>query len=135
MTRGADQAMLSSKFDTRSDPTTIRNYGTLLLECARVVPDGVVAFFTSYSYMQEIVREWHLLGVLKQVALPAARHDPPLRQSAPLRGQVLVHKLLFIETTDVLETTLALENFKKACDCGRGAVFLSVARGKVHART
>ena len=25
----------------------------------------------------------------------------------------------------------ALENFKRACDCGRGAIFLSVARGKV----
>jgi len=30
-----------------------------------------------------------------------------------------------------VETTLALENFKRACDCGRGAVFFSVARGKV----
>merc|ERR1719333_1860242 len=45
--------------------------------------------------------------------------------------QVLHHKLVFIETTDVLETTMALENFKRACDCGRGAIFLSVARGKV----
>ena len=45
--------------------------------------------------------------------------------------QVLQHKLVFIETTDVLETTLALENFKRACDAGRGAVFLSIARGKV----
>merc|ERR1719426_198465 len=45
--------------------------------------------------------------------------------------QVLQHKLVFIETTDVLETTLALENFKRACDCGQGAVFFSVARGKV----
>jgi len=26
---------------------------------------------------------------------------------------------------------LALEDFRKACDCGRGAVFLSIARGKV----
>jgi DNA excision repair protein ERCC-2 len=32
---------------------------------------------------------------------------------------------------DVVETTLALDNFRRACDCGRGAVFLSVARGKV----
>ena len=82
--------------------------------------------------------------------------------------QVLHHKLVFIETTDVIETTMvtlplplplpltltltlaltlttdpkpkpkpkpnpdqALENFKRACDCGRGAIFLSVARGKV----
>ena len=67
VTRGADQALLSSKFDTRSQPTTIRNYGSLLLESARVVPDGIVAFFTSYSYMQEVVREWHSMGVLKSV--------------------------------------------------------------------
>lgn len=26
---------------------------------------------------------------------------------------------------------MALENFKKSCDCGRGAVFFSIARGKV----
>jgi Rad3-related DNA helicase len=32
---------------------------------------------------------------------------------------------------DVVETTLALDNFRRACDCGRGAVFFSVARGKV----
>ena len=41
------------------------------------------------------------------------------------------YKLLFIETKDIVETTLSLANFKKACDSGRGAVFLSVARGKV----
>ena len=27
--------------------------GKLLLECAACVPDGIVAFFTSYSYMQQ----------------------------------------------------------------------------------
>ena len=26
---------------------------------------------------------------------------------------------------------MSLENYKKACDCGRGAVFFSIARGKV----
>ncbi len=45
--------------------------------------------------------------------------------------RVLAHKLLFIETKDVVETTLALDNFRRACDSGRGAVFFSVARGKV----
>lgn len=41
------------------------------------------------------------------------------------------HKLVFIETQDVVETTLALDNYRKACDCGRGAVFFSVARLKI----
>ena len=75
VTRGADQTVLSSKFDTRSEPATIRNYGKLLLECAQTVPDGVVAFFTSYSYMQEIVREWHGMGLLKQVNGPSITAD------------------------------------------------------------
>jgi len=46
-------------------------------------------------------------------------------------SQILENKLIFIETTDNLETALALENYKKACDSGRGAVFFSIARGKV----
>ena len=40
-------------------------------------------------------------------------------------------KLIFLETKDVVETTLALDNYKRACDSGRGAIFFSVARGKV----
>ena len=39
--------------------------------------------------------------------------------------------MIFVETPDAAETTLALQNYRIACDNGRGAVFLSVARGKV----
>jgi DNA excision repair protein ERCC-2 len=42
---------------------------------------------------------------------------------------VMKNKLLFVETTDPVESTIALENYKKACDTGRGAVLFSVARG------
>lgn len=41
---------------------------------------------------------------------------------------IMQHKLVFIETQDVVETTLALDNYRRACDSGRGAVFFSVAR-------
>lgn len=110
LTRGADQMPVSTKFDMRSDPGVIRNYGRLLIELASTVPDGIVCFFVSYHYMDSIVSRWHEMGVLQEL---------------------MSHKLVFIETTDVVETTLALDNFRRACDCGRGAVFLSVARGKV----
>eukprot|EP00605_Chrysophyceae_sp_TOSAG23-4_P001829 GSChrysophyteH1.ASY1.ANO1.2019.1 assembled CDS len=36
--------------------------------------------------------------------------------------RIFKHKLIFIETKDVLETQEALANFKRSCDCGRGAV-------------
>jgi DNA excision repair protein ERCC-2 len=45
--------------------------------------------------------------------------------------KVRENKLIYIETKDHFETILALENYKQACDNGRGAVFFSIARGKV----
>jgi DNA excision repair protein ERCC-2 len=45
--------------------------------------------------------------------------------------KILENKLIYIETQDNLETRLALTNYKIACDNGRGAVFFSIARGKV----
>lgn len=110
ITRGSDQMPVSTKFDLRDDLSVVRNYGTLLLELAACTPDGMVCFFPSYLYMEKIIGQWDSLGVLKRV---------------------MQSKLLFIETKDIVETTLALDNYKKACDCGRGAIFLSVARGKV----
>ncbi|KAL6594559.1 hypothetical protein ACP70R_048297 [Stipagrostis hirtigluma subsp. patula] len=110
LTRGSDQLPVSTKFDMRSDPGVVRNYGRLLLEMASAVPDGIVCFFVSYSYMDGIVNSWNEMGILQDI---------------------MQHKLVFIETPDVVETTLALDNYRKACDCGRGAVFFSVARGKV----
>jgi len=80
------------------------------VELCASVPDGIVAFFTSYAYMESIIADWDGMGILRDVTK---------------------HKLVFIETKDVVETTLALDNFRRACDSGRGAVFLSIARGKV----
>mmetsp|Transcript_10674 Transcript_10674/g.39175 ORF Transcript_10674/g.39175 Transcript_10674/m.39175 type:complete len:789 (+) Transcript_10674:294-2660(+) len=110
VTRGSDQLPVSTKFDMRSDPGVVRNYGKLLLDLAQTVPDGLVCFFVSYSYMDGIVSTWDESGVLQEI---------------------MQHKLVFIETQDVMETSLALDNYRKACDCGRGAIFFSIARGKV----
>ena len=110
ITRGSDQIGISSKFDVRNDPAVIRNYGNVLLEYAKIVPDGLVCFFPSYIYMEGIIAQWNEIGVIQSV---------------------LKHKLVFVETPDSVETQIALTNYRKACDNGRGAVLLSVARGKV----
>ncbi|RXM96626.1 TFIIH basal transcription factor complex helicase XPD subunit [Acipenser ruthenus] len=88
----------------------IRNYGNLLLEMSSVVPDGIVAFFTSYQYMENIVASWYEQGILENIQR---------------------NKLIFIETQDAAETSMALEKYQEACENGRGAILLSVARGKV----
>jgi DNA excision repair protein ERCC-2 len=110
VTKGDDQLAVSSKFDERADIGVIRNYGLLLIELCKVVPDGIVCFFVSYYYMESIVASWSEHGLLQQI---------------------LRYKLVFIETQDRAETSLALENYQLACKNGRGAVLFSVARGKV----
>lgn len=59
---------MSTKFDMRSDPGVVRNYGRLLLEMASAVPDGIVCFFVSYSYMDGIVNSWHEMGILQVIS-------------------------------------------------------------------
>ena len=113
ISRGSDQLAVSTRFEDRGDMGVVRNYGSMLVELCAVIPDGVVAFFTSYSYMESLISEWDAIGILRELTK---------------------YKLVFIETKDVVETTLALDNYRLACDCGRGAVFLSVARGKVSER-
>ena len=110
LTRGADQMPVSSAFEQRNDPGVVRNYGKLLVDLSTIVPDGIVCFFVSYLYMDSIISQWNDMGILREIQR---------------------HKLVFVETQDVVETTLALDNYRRACDCGRGAVFFSVARGKV----
>lgn len=61
----SDQLPVSTKFDMRSDLGVVRNYGRLLLEMVSVVPDGIVCFFVSYSYMDGIVNSWNETGILK----------------------------------------------------------------------
>ncbi|ORY25857.1 hypothetical protein BCR39DRAFT_279272 [Naematelia encephala] len=110
ITRGSDQVPISSRFEVRNDPAVVRNFGSILVDMSRVVPDGIVAFFPSYLYMESIVSAWYDMGIL---------------------SEVWKHKLLFVETPDAMETSIALKNYREACNNGRGAVLLSVARGKV----
>ncbi|KAF6069058.1 General transcription and DNA repair factor IIH helicase subunit XPD [Candida albicans] len=110
VTKGSDQVSISSRFEIRNDPSVVRNYGSLLIEFAKITPDGMVVFFPSYLYMESIISMWQSMGVL---------------------DEVWKHKLILVETPDAQETSLALETYRKACSNGRGAVLLSVARGKV----
>ncbi|CDF35006.1 unnamed protein product [Chondrus crispus] len=110
VSRGPDQVAISSKYDCRSDIAVVRNFGNLCVELASTIPDGMVTFFTSYVYMEQMISMWHEMGII---------------------NRLFAKKLVFIETPDTVESALALDRYRKACDAGRGAVFLCVARGKV----
>ncbi|GKZ19948.1 DNA-dependent ATPase of the nucleotide excision repair factor 4 complex [Aspergillus brasiliensis] len=110
VTRGSDQAQISSSFQIRNDPGVVRNYGNLVLEFSRITPDGIVVFFPSYLYMESIISMWQGMGIL---------------------DSIWNYKLILVETPDAQESSLALETYRTACCNGRGALLLCVARGKV----
>ncbi|GAD98072.1 TFIIH complex helicase Rad3, putative [Paecilomyces variotii No. 5] len=110
VTRGSDQAQISSSFQIRNDPGVVRNYGSLVLEFSRITPDGVVVFFPSYLYMESIISMWQGMGIL---------------------DSIWNYKLILVETPDSQESSLALETYRTACCNGRGAILFCVARGKV----
>ncbi|KAF1810780.1 putative TFIIH complex helicase Rad3 [Eremomyces bilateralis CBS 781.70] len=110
ITRGSDQNTISTSFQVRNDPSVVRNYGNILIEFCKLTPDGVVVFFPSYLYMESIISMWQGMGIL---------------------DTVWKYKLILVETPDSQETSLALETYRTACNNGRGAVLLCVARGKV----
>ena len=97
-----------------------------------VVPDGIACFFPSYEYM---VR--HQLPVI--ISRPSLSSPLSLPQDSVVsswveQGIMSViqrHKLVFLETRDSGEISLALRNYFSACDNGRGALLLAIARGKV----
>ncbi|KAE8375189.1 hypothetical protein BDV26DRAFT_268418 [Aspergillus bertholletiae] len=110
VTRGSDQAQISSSFQIRNDPGVVRNYGNIVLEFSRITPDGIVVFFPSYLYMESIISMWQGMGIL---------------------DSIWNYKLILVETPDAQESSLALETYRTACCNGRGAILMCVARGKV----
>ncbi|KAI6204165.1 General transcription and DNA repair factor IIH helicase subunit XPD [Aphelenchoides besseyi] len=101
VSKGNDQVEMTSRFESRSDPSVIRNYGSLILDMASIIPDGIVVFFTSYTFMEDVVATWYEQRFL---------------------DVILKKKLLFIETRDATETPVRVV-VGRFCFC--------VARGKV----
>lgn len=79
ITRGSDQVAISSQFEVRNDPAVVRNFGSILIEYSKIVPDGIVAFFPSYLYMESIVAAWNdmvggIFYLIRAFAYTASRY-------------------------------------------------------------
>ncbi|XP_026547234.1 general transcription and DNA repair factor IIH helicase subunit XPD-like [Notechis scutatus] len=68
---------------------------------------------------------------LQSLSLKLGCPPSPLGLLQGILENIQRNKLIFIETQDGAETSVALEKYQEACENGRGAILLSVARGKV----
>ncbi|KAI1432992.1 DNA repair helicase [Xylaria sp. CBS 124048] len=58
----ANRMEFEFSYQKRSDKTMIRELGLAILNICTTVPDGVVVFFPSYGYLDEVVRVWNETG-------------------------------------------------------------------------
>ena len=109
---------ISSRFEVRNDPAVVRNFGSILIEYSKIVPDGIVAFFPSYLYMESIVAAWNDM-VSERPGASLSSASLTVRQG--ILNEVWKHKLIFVETPDANETSIALENYRRvSCSPGPG---------------
>lgn len=106
--RGTDQTLLSSAGGVSKNLNSINNYGRLISDIVKIVPDGIVGFFPSFPFMHEIVSMWKETQVLRSI---------------------LDYKLLFTELQDPVKTSLIIDDYKRAIENGRGAVLFLVSNG------
>lgn len=64
ITKGSDQVAISSRFEIRNDPSIVRNYGSMLVEFAKITPDGMVVF-SPHIYIWKVLfqcgKQWVFL--------------------------------------------------------------------------
>jgi DNA excision repair protein ERCC-2 len=93
----------------------VRNFGSILVEYSKIVPDGIVAFFPSYLYMESIVAAWNdMVQHFPTFLNPFACGDNGFTKG--ILNEVWKNKLIFVETPDANETSIALENYRRVRD-------------------
>ncbi|KAF3013073.1 ATP-dependent DNA helicase chl1 [Neopestalotiopsis sp. 37M] len=120
-------------FQKRSDKTVIHELGMSILNMCTIVPDGMVVFFPSYGYLDEVVAAW-------SDAPPSAPSSGSSTKQQSIWARLQAKKALFRESKggssdEVLaqysEAILGDPSKPGAGGNGKGALLLSVVGGKM----
>jgi chromosome transmission fidelity protein 1 len=100
----------------REGEEMLDDLGRALLNICSAVPDGVVTFFPSYSFLDTVIKRW-------QIVLPGAK--------GCLWERLGSKKALFKESKDVKSGDDVLAEYAKAIEEGKGGLLLSIVGGKM----
>jgi chromosome transmission fidelity protein 1 len=109
---GPKGASLEFTHDTRLQPSSISELHGSLRDINKVVPNGIVVFFSSYQYMGAVVAKWRAMGIY---------------------GELESVRPLYMEPREAGDSdSVWLEYSKKAvADGGTGAMLFCVMGGKL----
>ncbi|RUP44247.1 LOW QUALITY PROTEIN: hypothetical protein BC936DRAFT_149718 [Jimgerdemannia flammicorona] len=115
--KGPSGHTFNSSYETRKTADYKSDLGNAIVNFSRIIPDGLLVFFPSYSVMADCIAAW------KQ----------PMGPSKSIWDRINHHKKAFIEPKNKQELGQTMDDFyKKVADANTtGAVFFAVCRGKV----
>ncbi|KAL8805582.1 MAG: hypothetical protein Q9182_001847 [Xanthomendoza sp. 2 TL-2023] len=110
-----DEIGLDFSFARRNSITLINGLGDCLIHLAATIPDGLVVFFPSYAYLDQVSAQWQKTAAgLDNVWNDLEKRKPVFKETKGLSG---------IENT--------LQSYSKSIDEGKGGLLLSVIGGKM----
>ncbi|XP_061201771.1 ATP-dependent DNA helicase DDX11 isoform X1 [Neopsephotus bourkii] len=114
---GPSDQQLKFTYLTRSMPQMMDETGRILCNLCNMVPGGVVCFFTSYEYENQVYAHWEKTGLLTRMAVKKKIFQEP--KKANQVEQVL------------MEYTKCIKRCRQAGEQMTGALLLSVVGGKM----
>jgi DNA excision repair protein ERCC-2 len=111
-TEWTDDNLQQNVYLTNISNTNLNNnsfYGEIIMKLCKVIPDGMICYFSSFTLMEYYIKKWNEQGVFEYI---------------------LNDKLLYIEEQDSFKLSRVITNYKKACEMGRGAIFFLSTRNK-----
>lgn len=122
---GPGGAEFDFSFDKRNSPATMDALGNCLLQLSAVIPDGLVVFFPSYAYLDQVVLRWR---TTKKGDGAAAK---PLWDRLQERKPVFRESKAALGTGTGAGTDDVLDRYSGSVAAGRGGLLLSVVGGKL----
>lgn len=114
--KGPKSIKFEFTFQNRNSSTMIKALGVSILGLSSIIPDGMVIFFPSYTYLDQIVLQW-------QRAEPSG--------SETMWDALSRKKPVYREAKDTAGKDDVLQEYSKAIDADRGGILLSVVGGKL----
>ena len=116
VTRGSGGIDFDFTYDKRNSPAMIEALGGCVLQLSNIIPDGLVVFFPSYAYLEQVVLRWQMKsgGATK-----------------PIWDRLLERKRIFRESKATTGTDDVLNRYSQAIATGHGGLLLSVIGGKM----
>jgi chromosome transmission fidelity protein 1 len=103
-------------YEKRNSSTMIEALGTCLVELCNTIPDGLVVFFPSYAYLDQVISRWQSKGI----SIARGIWDRLLRK-----------KPVFRESKNTTGIDDVLSQYSQAVAMGKGGLLLSVIGGKM----